>query len=57
MNEMQKIKMVIQLQEQEKVLEAIITRRKALAEQAKKAGCYDQVYEMLFGDGEKHWHF
>ena len=48
---------VEELREQDKQLKAIFERREELAKITKEAGCYDKIWEMLFGDHESHYDF
>jgi hypothetical protein len=48
---------VEELRKQDEQLKAIFERREELTKIAKEAGCYDEIWEMLFGDGEKHYSF
>lgn len=48
---------VEELRKQDEQLKVIFERREELAKIAKEAGCYDEIWEMLFGDGEKHHSF
>ena len=48
---------VEELLKQDEQLKAIFERREELAKIVKEAGCYDEIWEMLFGDGEKHHSF
>lgn len=48
---------VEELRKQDKQLKAIFDRREELAKIAKEAGCYDEIWEMLFGDHEGHYSF
>ena len=48
---------VEELRKQDKQLKAIFDRREELEKIAKEAGCYDEIWEMLFGDHEGHYSF
>lgn len=48
---------VEELRKQDEQLKAIFERREELAKIVKEAGCYDEIWEMLFGDGEGHYSF
>lgn len=48
---------VAELRKQDEQLRAIFDRREELAKIAKEAGCYDEIWEMLFGDHEGHYSF
>ena len=48
---------VEELCKQDEQLRAIFDRREELAKIAKEAGCYDKIWEMLFGDHEGHYSF
>ena len=48
---------VEELLKQDEQLRAIFDRREELAKIAKEAGCYDEIWEMLFGDHEGHYSF
>ena len=47
---------VEELCKQDEQLKVILERREELAKITKEAGCYDEIWEMLF-DGEKHYSF
>ena len=47
---------VEELRKQDEQLKIILERREELAKITKEAGCYDEIWEMLF-DGEKHYSF
>ena len=48
---------VAELRKQDEQLRAILDRREELAKIAEEAGCYDEIWEMLFGDHEGHYSF
>lgn len=48
---------VAELRKQDEQLRTIFDRREELAKIAKEAGCYDEIWEMLFGDHEGHYSF
>ena len=48
---------VEELLKQDEQLRAIFDRREELAKIAKEAGCYDEIWEMLFADHEGHYYF
>lgn len=48
---------VTELLLQDVELKRIYKRREEIAEKAKKAGCHDEMWEMLFADGESHANF
>lgn len=48
---------VEELRKQDEQLRAILDRREELAKIAEEAGCYDEIWEMLFGDHEGHYSF
>lgn len=48
---------VEELRKQDEQLKVILERRKELEKITKEAGCYDEIWEMLFGDGEGHYSF
>lgn len=48
---------VEELRKQDEQLRTIFDRREELAKIAKEAGCYDEIWEMLFGDHEGHYSF
>ena len=48
---------VNELREQDVKLREILDRREELAKLVQEAGCYDEVWEMLFGDHEGHYSF
>lgn len=48
---------VEELRKQDEQLKAIFNRREELAKIAKEAECYDEIWEMLFGDHEAHYSF
>jgi hypothetical protein len=48
---------VEELRKQDEQLKAIFERREELAKIAKEEGCYDRIWEMLFGDHETHYSF
>ena len=48
---------VEELRKQDEQLRAIFDRREELAKITKEAGCYDEIWEMLFGDHEGHYSF
>ena len=48
---------VEELRKQDEQLRAIFDRREELAKIAEEAGCYDEIWEMLFGDHEGHYSF
>lgn len=50
LNEMVKI-----LKEQDKELSRIFEERREIARQAKRMGRYDELWEMLYDDGESHY--
>ena len=52
-----KKEIVEELRKQDEQLKAIFERREELAKIVKEAGCYDEIWEMLFGDGEEHYSF
>lgn len=52
-----KKEIVEELRKQDEQLKAIFERREELAKIVKEAGCYDEIWEMLFGDGEGHYSF
>ena len=47
---------VEELRKQDEQLKVIFERREELAKITKEAGCYDEIWKMLF-DGEKHYSF
>ena len=47
---------VEELRKQDEQLKIILKRREELAKITKEAGCYDEIWEMLF-DGEEHYSF
>ena len=48
-------KLVEELRNQDKELQAIFERRNKIIEEAKKDGIWNELYEMLFADGEVHF--
>lgn len=48
---------VAELLQQDEELKRIYKRREEIAEKAKKAGCYDEMWETLYADGESHCEF
>lgn len=48
---------VEELRKQDEQLKVILERREELAKITKEAGCYDEIWEMLFGDREGHYSF
>ena len=48
---------VEELRKQDEQLKVILERREELATIAEEAGCYDEIWEMLFGDHENHYSF
>lgn len=48
---------VNELREQDAKLREIFDRREELTKLVQEAGCYDEVWEMLFGDHEGHYPF
>ena len=48
---------VEELRKQDEQLRAIFYFREELEKIAKEAGCYDEIWEMLFGDHEGHYSF
>lgn len=48
---------VKELQEQDRMMDEIKERRRELAVMAKRADCYDEVWEMLYDDHKPHWEF
>ena len=48
---------VEELCKQDEQLRAIFDRREELAKIAEEAECYDEIWEMLFGDHEGHYSF
>lgn len=48
---------VEELRKQDEQLRAILDRREELAKITEEAGCYDEIWEMLFGDHEGHYSF
>lgn len=47
--------MVEILKEQDKELQKIFEERRKIAKQAKGMGRYDELWEMLYADGEIHY--
>ena len=48
---------VKELQMQDIDLLDILNRREEIAKEAKESGLYDELWEMLFADGECHYNF
>lgn len=48
---------VEELRKQDEQLKVILERREELEKIAKEAECYDEIWEMLFGDHEGHYSF
>ena len=48
---------VKELQAQDKDLFDIFNRREEIAKEAKESGLYDELWEMLFADGKRHYNF
>lgn len=48
-------KLVEELRNQDKELQAIFERRNKIIEEAKKDGIWNELYEMLLADGEVHF--
>ncbi len=46
-----------ELLEQDKELIRIYNRRKEIAEEARRNGLHNELWEMLFADGESHYSF
>lgn len=47
-------KLVEELRNQDKEVQAIFERRNKIIEEAKKDGIWNELHEMLFADGEVH---
>ena len=55
-NEREKLNEMVEiLKEQDKELHRIFAERKKIAGQAKGMGRYDELWEMLYSDGESHY--
>ena len=54
---MTKKEIVITLREQDRLLQEIFQTRKELAEMTKQEDMYDEIWEMLYSDGESHYEF
>lgn len=48
---------VAELREQDVKLKEIFDRRENLQKLIQEAGCYDEIWEMLFSDHEEHYSF
>lgn len=48
---------VNELREQDVKLREIFDRREELKKLIQEAGCYDEIWEMLFSDHEAHYSF
>ena len=48
---------VAELRKQDEQLRAIFDRREELANIAREAECFDEIWEMLFTDHEEHYSF
>ena len=46
---------VKELQAQDKVLIDIFNKREEIAKEAKESGLFNELWEMLFTDGESHY--
>lgn len=55
--ELDKEAIVKELRKQDQQLRDIFARREELSEITKENGCFDEVWEMLFEDGESHYSF
>ena len=54
---MTKKEIVITLREQDRLLQEIFQTRKELAEMTKQENIYDEIWEMLYSDGQSHYEF
>ena len=54
---MTKKEIVITLREQDRLLQEIFKTRKELAEMTKQEDTYDEIWEMLYSDGQFHYEF
>ena len=48
---------VEELRKQDEQLKVILERREELAKITEEAGCYDEIWEMLYSDHEAHYSF
>lgn len=46
--------LVKELQQQDKEIQALFEKREAIAREAKENGLYNELWEMLFADGNPH---
>lgn len=57
-NEKEKLNEMLEiLKAQDKELQKIFAEREKIAEQAKMMNRYDELWEMLYSDGESHYVF
>ena len=57
-NEKEKLNEMVEiLKAQDKELQKIFAEREKIAEQAKAMDRYDELWEMLYSDGESHYVF
>ena len=57
-NEKEKLNEMLEiLKAQDKELQKIFAEREKIAEQAEKMDRYDELWEMLYSDGENHYTF
>ena len=54
---MTKEEILITLREQDRLLQEIFQARKELAEITKQKDMYDEVWDMLYSDGQPHYEF
>ena len=57
MTQIEKLAIYHELIEQDKMLHEIENRRRELGQKLRKAGCYQEMWDAVFEDGEAHHGF